>query len=89
MGGGKLDTVVAADPDFKLVNRGLVHWWRCICNVEDCAFDQWQIGAHSIQTIAAGTIRITKEPGTTNIADLFTKLMGGSTYSDMIKRCMW
>ena len=53
MGGGKLDTVVAADPDFKLVNRGLVHWWRCICNVEDCAFDQWQIGAHSIQTIAA------------------------------------
>ena len=41
------------------------------------------------ESIAAGTIRIAKESGKTNIADLFTKLMGGQTFTNMVQRCMW
>ena len=32
------------------------------------------------EAIAAKTIRVTKEPGGTNTADLFTKLMGGEIF---------
>ena len=39
--------------------------------------------------IAAGVMRIAKVKGTSNIADLFTKLLTGTAYTAMAKRCMW
>ena len=41
------------------------------------------------ESIAAKTIRVAKEPGGTNTADLFTKLMGGEIFRNHLKRCMW
>ena len=41
------------------------------------------------ESIAAGIIRIAKEDGTTNIADILTKLLKGPTLRDLSRRCMW
>ena len=41
------------------------------------------------ESIAAGTIRIAKEDGVTNIADILTKLLRGKDLRDHAKRCMW
>ena len=41
------------------------------------------------EAIAAGTIRIAKEPGESNIADLFTKLLNGPALKAHCSRCMW
>ena len=41
------------------------------------------------EAIAAKIIRVAKEPGGTNTADLMTKLMGGKVFTDHFKRCMW
>ena len=41
------------------------------------------------EAIAADTIRVAKEPGGTNTADLLTKLMGGEIFRGHLKRCMW
>ena len=41
------------------------------------------------ESIAAGTIRIAKEDGVTNIADIFTKLLAGPKLRDLSSRCMW
>uniref|UniRef100_A0A7S4AMN0 Reverse transcriptase Ty1/copia-type domain-containing protein n=1 Tax=Pseudo-nitzschia australis TaxID=44445 RepID=A0A7S4AMN0_9STRA len=41
------------------------------------------------ESIAAQTIRIAKEPGDSNPADLMTKLMGGEVFRNHFKRCMW
>ena len=38
---------------------------------------------------ASGTIRIAKEPGTTNLADLFTKLLPGPRLRELSKRILW
>jgi hypothetical protein len=38
---------------------------------------------------AAGTIRIAKEPGETNLADLFTKLLPGPRLRELSKRILW
>ena len=41
------------------------------------------------ESIAADTIRIAKEDGTTNIADILTKLLKGPALRDLSARCMW
>jgi len=41
------------------------------------------------ECIAAGTIRIAKEDGITNIADLLTKLLAGPKLREMAGHCMW
>jgi hypothetical protein len=41
------------------------------------------------ESIAAGIIRIAKEDGTTNIADILTKLMKGPRLKELAFRCMW
>lgn len=41
------------------------------------------------ESIAAGIIRIAKEDGKTNIADILTKLLKGPTLRDLSSRCMW
>ena len=41
------------------------------------------------ESIAAGIIRVAKEDGKTNVADLFTKLLYGQSLRDMVERCMW
>jgi hypothetical protein len=42
------------------------------------------------ECIAAGTIRIAKEDGVTNVADLLlTKLLKARTLKDLSERCMW
>ena len=41
------------------------------------------------ECIAGKIIRIGKEPGETNIADLLTKLMGGVKLFSLCRRCMW
>jgi hypothetical protein len=41
------------------------------------------------ESIAAGWIKIAKEPGETNVADLLTKLVNGSTLKDLVQMCMW
>ena len=41
------------------------------------------------EAIAAKVIRVAKEPGGSNTADLLTKLMGGQVFTDHLKRCMW
>ena len=41
------------------------------------------------ECIAAKTIRVAKEPGGTNTADLFTKLTGDKTFKNHLKRCTW
>eukprot|EP00536_Pseudo-nitzschia_multiseries_P010395 jgi/Psemu1/203174/e_gw1.316.9.1 len=41
------------------------------------------------ESIAAGIIRVAKEPGSTNIADLFTKLMSGAIFRQHCSHCMW
>merc|ERR1712194_846017 len=41
------------------------------------------------EACASGAVRITKEDGKTNIADLFTKILDGNRLKDLCKRCMW
>ena len=41
------------------------------------------------ESIAAGIIRIAKEAGKTNVADLFTKILYGKELMTMAARCMW
>jgi hypothetical protein len=41
------------------------------------------------ECIAAGTIRIAKEDGSTNIADMFTKLLSPKKLRDVAAKCMW
>jgi hypothetical protein len=41
------------------------------------------------ECIAAGIVRVGKEDGVTNVADLLTKLLDGSTLRDLASRCMW
>ena len=41
------------------------------------------------ESIAAGIIRIAKEDGVTNIADIFTKLLAAPKLKDLSARCMW
>ena len=41
------------------------------------------------EACAAGVIRIAKQDGKTNIADLFTKLLDGPKLKDLCSRCMW
>ena len=41
------------------------------------------------ESIAAGIIRVAKEDGATNIADILTKLLRGQALRDAAKRCMW
>ena len=41
------------------------------------------------ESIAAGTIRIAKEDGSTNVADLLTKLLRGSKLRELAGMCMW
>ena len=41
------------------------------------------------ESIAAGVCRIAKEDGLTNIADIFTKLLGPKRLHDLAVLCMW
>ena len=41
------------------------------------------------ESIAARTIRIAKEDGKSNVADLFTKLVSGSVLKTLVSYCMW
>ena len=41
------------------------------------------------ESIAGGWIRLTKELGETNIADILTKLMPGPRLKKLVKMCMW
>jgi hypothetical protein len=41
------------------------------------------------ESIAAGIIRIAKEDGTTNVADILTKLLDQRTLKELSTRCMW
>jgi hypothetical protein len=41
------------------------------------------------ECIAAGIVRVGKEDGVTNVADLLTKLLDGNTLRDLSSRCMW
>ncbi|KAI2490439.1 Reverse transcriptase (RNA-dependent DNA polymerase) [Fragilaria crotonensis] len=38
---------------------------------------------------AAGTVRIAKEDGETNLADIFTKLLAGPKLRDLLQRILW
>jgi hypothetical protein len=38
---------------------------------------------------AAGTVRIAKEDGETNLADIFTKLLAGPKRLDLLQRILW
>jgi hypothetical protein len=45
---------------------------------------------HRVQeAIAAGTIRLAKEEGLTNLADILTKLMPGPRLKALISRILW
>jgi hypothetical protein len=41
------------------------------------------------EAIAAGTIRMAKEDGMTNLADILTKLMPGPRLKALISRILW
>ena len=41
------------------------------------------------ESIAAGWIKIAKEPGETNVSDLLTKLVSAKTMSTLVPMCMW
>jgi hypothetical protein len=41
------------------------------------------------ESMAAGWIRVTKEPGETNVADLLTKLLPGTRLDQLVPMCMW
>ena len=41
------------------------------------------------EAIAAQTIRIAKEPGKTNLADILTKLLAGPKLKEIISRILW
>ena len=41
------------------------------------------------ESIAAGIIRVAKEDGATNIADILTKLLRGQALREAAQRCMW
>lgn len=41
------------------------------------------------EAIAAGTVRVAKEPGETNLADVLTKLMPGPRLKSLISRILW
>lgn len=41
------------------------------------------------ESLAAGTIRLTKEDGKTNLSDILTKLLGGPRLRDLISQILW
>ena len=41
------------------------------------------------EAIAAGTIRVAKEDGETNLSDLLTKLMNGPRIRELVSRVLW
>jgi hypothetical protein len=48
------------------------------------------ISYHKVrETIAAGTLRVAKEPTATNLADILTKPLAGRRFKDLIKHILW
>jgi hypothetical protein len=48
------------------------------------------IAYHRVRkAITAGTVRVAKEPGDTNLADILKKLMAGPRLRDLISRILW
>ena len=59
------------------------------CPESPCEKKHNSIAYHKTrEDIVAKTIRVAKEPGGTNTADLMTKLMGGKGFTNHFKRCM-